>query len=231
MAYGSHRLLVARSKIRVASPRLGAANFSVSQSRGSGKTLKVISTNTPRRPRLPTKNFGRSKPAAFLTTFPPIRSKLPEPSINLTPKMKSRIPPKRNRRGPLNPAATVPPRVAPASTRSGSKGKYWPRSFNALRIVAIGVPAIAVDVYSLGSYSVTPVSPAVETLGQSIAESRGLVPAPTGRRRGTERTTSINAGIDPGADFVLGALAEFAARSPVSPLDFIGESTGLLIPW
>lgn len=40
---------------------------------GAGKTLKVTSVRMPKRPREPTKNFGRSNPAAFLTTCPPAR--------------------------------------------------------------------------------------------------------------------------------------------------------------
>ena len=158
---------------------------------GRGKTLKVISARTPNRPRLPTKNLGRSKPAAFLTTLPPARNSLPAPSTNRTPRIKSRNPPKRKRPGPLKPEATVPPRVAPASTSSGSKGRNCPRCASVAAISRTGVPASAVMVNSLGSYSVTPVRRAREIFTASTADRRGLVPAPAASTRGAERTASV----------------------------------------
>jgi hypothetical protein len=48
-----------------------ASKRSVRNAAGRGKTLNVISASAPNRPALPTKNFGRSKPAAFFTTVPP----------------------------------------------------------------------------------------------------------------------------------------------------------------
>ena len=191
-ASNSNRVFAASVKIRTASAGVGAASRSVHVAAGRGNTLNVISASTPNRPRLPTKNFGRSKPAAFFTTFPPRRSSRPAPSTKRTPRMKSRTPPKRKRPGPLSPAATVPPSVAPASASTGSKGRYCPRSASAAAISRTGVPAAAVNVNSLGSYSLIPRKPAVESRTASTAERRGFVPAPTASTRGTERTASAS---------------------------------------
>jgi hypothetical protein len=108
-------------------------------------------TITPSRPMEPTISLGRSNPAAFLTTFPPPVISRPVPSTNCTPMMKSRTPPCRKALGPEVPAATTPPRVAPARARGGSKGRYWPCSASASETSATGVPARAVKVSSAGS--------------------------------------------------------------------------------
>ena len=91
---------------------------------GLGNTLNVNSVIAPNWPTLPTKNFGRSKPAAFLTTLPPAHTSCPRPSMNRIPRMKSRNPPCAIREGPFSPAATTPPKVAPRSTIMGSNGMY-----------------------------------------------------------------------------------------------------------
>ena len=128
-ASSSQRVFAAAVRIFViaAAPRPPAAAGCARRRRGRGKTLNVISASAPNRPRLPTKNFGRSKPAAFFTTFPPIRSRRPRHRQSCTPEDKVRAGRrKRNLPGPPSPAATVPPSVAPASTSSGSKGQILP---------------------------------------------------------------------------------------------------------
>ena len=64
---------------------------------------------------------------------------------------------------------------------------------------ALGVPAAAVKVNSLGSYSLMPRSPAMASFAASTHDSRGLVSAPTARSRGAERTASASSSNDEGA--------------------------------
>ncbi len=92
--------------------------------RGPGNTLKLNSTKTAKRPKLPTRNLGKSNPAAFFTTFPPPFKRFPAPSTKETPIRKSRNPPYRIAPGPLRPHATIPPSVDPLMEKGGSKGKY-----------------------------------------------------------------------------------------------------------
>ena len=183
----------AASKRELAMRAIVSAEYgrdSVRVAAGLGKTLKVTSPITPKRPRLPTRNLGTSKPAAFLTTLPPRRSRRPMPSMKRTPRMKSRTPPKRKRPGPLKPEATAPTIVLPAATSMGSNGRYCPFSASAAMISRTGVPASAVKVNSLGSYSVIPLSCRVEIFTASTAESLGFVSAPTAMTRGAESTAS-----------------------------------------
>ena len=169
-----------------------ADRLSVRVAAGRGKTLNVTAPIAANRPRLPTTNFGTSKPAAFLTTFPPRRNRRPRPSTHCTPRRKSRTPPKRNRPGPLRPEATAPPSVLPASTSTGSNGRCCPCSASTATISARGVPARAVNVNSAGSYSTMPRNCRVEILTPSTADSRGFVPAPTQSTRGAPRTASCS---------------------------------------
>ena len=94
------------------------SNSKVTVAGGAGKTLKESCTITPRRPIEPTISFGRSKPAAFLTTLPPPVISRPAESTKRTPITKSRTPPWRQAPGPEAPAATTPPSVAPAATNA-----------------------------------------------------------------------------------------------------------------
>ena len=88
----------------------------------------------------------------------------------------------------------MPPMVAPASTSNGSNGKYWPRSASAAAMSFTGVPASAVNVNSLGSYSTIPLSFTVEIFTTSLAtaDNRGFVPDPTASTRGADCTASAS---------------------------------------
>ena len=96
------------------------------------------------------------------------------------------------------PDATVPPSVVPASTSIGSNGKYCPRSAKAAAMSRTGVPASAVKVNSVGSYSTMPFRLVVEILTADTADKRGLVPAPTAMTQGAERTASTSSMTLPG---------------------------------
>src|SRR5258708_30848235 len=61
------------------------------------------------------------------------------------------------------------------------------------------VPAKAVKVNSLGSYSTMPRRPEVESLVAWTSDRRDLVPEPTARSEGQERTASSSAGTEAGA--------------------------------
>ena len=67
------------------------------------------------------------------------------------PNTKSRTEPTLARAGPLKPAATMPPTVAPAPKCGGSKASDWPCSAKAASSSAKGVPPRAVTTSSLGS--------------------------------------------------------------------------------
>jgi hypothetical protein len=61
-----------------------------------------------------------------------------------------------------------------------------------------GVPASAVKVNSLGSYSVMPLNCRMNIFTASTAESRGFVSAPTAITRGAESTASRSSGSEEG---------------------------------
>ena len=80
-----------------------------------------------------------------------------------------------------------------ALEKTGSKGIHWPLASNAAVISEIGVPAFAVNVNSVGSYSVIQVNPRVSIRQHdSLAAIKvSFVRFPCGRTKSLDSTASI----------------------------------------
>ncbi len=140
----------------------------------------------------------------FFITRPPFFTTAPVPSTNRTPIRLSRQAPAWIRRGPETFAATIPPIVgSPAVPRIGrwsigSNGRCCPSAASAASTSASGVPARATIVSAPGSYSVIPVSPAVDSTSPGPAIPR--VPPPrTDSGPAASRTASASSASLPGA--------------------------------
>ena len=175
-----------------------ASNDERSRSRrGRGKTLSETATMAPRRPRQPTMSFGRSKPAAFLTTLPPPRDEragaVDEPHAD---DEVAHAAVAEARRSPTVPAATTPPSVAP-----GARQRRVERQVLAVlrqrrrRARATGVPASAVSVSSAGSYSTMPRRPETssgdDVVGRRRRQRRLRAAADRQHPRAAARTASL----------------------------------------
>src|SRR5687768_6530300 len=83
-------IAAARAK---ADPASGHARTQAARADGSGRTLNVASTRTPRVPNDPTSSLFRSYPATFFTTRPPARAIVPSASAVVLPMRRSRTVP------------------------------------------------------------------------------------------------------------------------------------------
>ena len=84
----------------------------------TGCSRKIACVMIPKVPNEPVASLGRSYPATFFTTFPPLLARVPSGKASVMPMIRSRKDPKRVRSGPLSFVARIPPTVA----RSGHKG-------------------------------------------------------------------------------------------------------------
>src|SRR3954470_13948903 len=94
-------------------------------------------------------------------TLPPDLTTLPSGSATLTPRTRSRGPPKRERSGPESALATRPPMVAPRS--GGSRASIWPSEANTSWAAASGTPASSTAVRSPALCSTIRSTPAVDS--------------------------------------------------------------------
>src|SRR6267142_4749879 len=92
---------------------------------GNGCKRKIARVITASVPKAPSTNFGKSYPATFLTTLPPLLASVPSANATVTPITKSRSEPNRNRSDPLSLVDSTPPTVA-FSGHNASSASRWP---------------------------------------------------------------------------------------------------------
>src|SRR5712672_133401 len=95
-----------------ASTAFEVTHETVRVSLGSGCKRKIARVITPNVPNAPVTSFGKSYPATFFTTLPPLLASVPSASATVTPINKSRSEPNRNRSAPLSLVDNTPPTVA-----------------------------------------------------------------------------------------------------------------------
>src|ERR1700722_6496003 len=148
---------------RLASPRSRAIKVNDHVLRGIGCSRKLARVITPSVPSAPVTSFGRSYPATFFTTLPPLEANVPSGSAIVTPIIRSRNAPYRIRNEPLSFAERIPPTVA-RSGHSGSMAMRWPCSASVFCRSWIVQPASTLTVKSAQAYSITRLSRAVERI-------------------------------------------------------------------
>src|SRR5712692_6703353 len=141
---------------------------------GRGCKRNTASAMTPSVPSDPAASFGKSYPATFFTTLPPLRAKVPSAKASVTPMMRSRKEPNRARNAPLSLVARMPPMVA-RSGQSGSSASRCPCSASVRSNWSTLHPACTVAVMSPQACSRIPLSRAVE---RTRSARRGGFPQP-----------------------------------------------------
>src|SRR5229473_3026837 len=151
-----------------------AVKLSDRASCGRGCKRNTASAMTPSVPSDPAASFGKSYPATFFTTLPPLRAKVPSAKASVTPMMRSRKEPNRARNAPLSLLARMPPMVA-RSGQSGSSASRCPCSASVRWNWSTLHPACTVAVMSPQACSRIPLSRAVE---RTRSTRRGGFPQP-----------------------------------------------------
>src|SRR5712692_2250947 len=154
---------------------------------------------TPSVPSEPAASFGRSYPATFFTTLPPLLASVPSASASVTPMIRSRSAPKRTRSEPLSFVARMPPMVA-RSGHNGSSASLWPCSASARWKFSTVQPVSTVAVMSAQACSSTRLSRAVERIRSTrcgglpqpslVPPPRGLTQSPAASAQRSARASS-----------------------------------------
>ena len=159
---------------------------------GSGCSRKVAVATRPSVPSDPTIIFGRSKPATFLTTFPPPFAGTPSARTRETPMMRSRRDPYRVRRAPKPFVARRPPIVC-RSGSGGSRARRCRCAATARCSSARVMPASTTMIWSEGACSTMRVRCSVRRTASSRRGGRpreSAVPPPTNPTRALARAFS-----------------------------------------
>src|SRR6202040_2689324 len=186
---------------RLASSTSRAAKVNDRMLRGKGCSRKLARVMIPSVPSAPVASFGKSYPATFFTTLPPLEARVPSGKAIVTPMIRSRSAPYRIRSEPLSFVERIPPTVA-RSGHSGSTAIRWPCSARVFCRFWIVHPASTLTVRSAQAYSITRLSRAVERIRSArtgglpqqvfVPPPRGMTPSPVASPKRSAAASSVS---------------------------------------